>query len=62
MSDPTLRTAGDVVHILAFAVFGGAWLIGGLVFAVYLLRSSLGSPAPAAGAAPAAATAPTTAA
>ncbi|MBX9579381.1 MAG: hypothetical protein K2X87_03655 [Gemmataceae bacterium] len=45
MSDPTLRAAGDLVHILTFAVVGGVWLIGGAVFSVYLLRASLGAPA-----------------
>lgn len=45
MPDPTLRAAGDLVHILAFAVVGGVWLVGGAVFSVYLLRASLGAPA-----------------
>lgn len=48
MSDPTLRAAGEFAHILAFAVVGGAWLIGGAACAVYLLRSSLGAHGPAA--------------
>lgn len=46
MSDQTLRTAGEFVHILAFAVVGGVWLIGGAVFAAYLARNSLGVPNP----------------
>jgi hypothetical protein len=43
--DLTLRTAGDCIGVLAFAVVGGVWLIGGAVFSVYLLRASLGAPA-----------------